>query len=67
MKFVLSLFMTPTPNILPLAVAAESAGWSMVTMSDHVVNVEQPTTPAYPYTPDGVRGWPEFTSFRISS
>ncbi len=62
MKFVLSLFMTPTPNILPLAVAAESAGWSMVTMSDHVVNVEKPTTP-YPYTPDGKRRWPEFTEF----
>ncbi len=62
MKFVLSLFMTPTPNIVPLAVAAEAAGWSMVTMSDHVVNVEHPTTP-YPYTPDGKRRWPEFTEF----
>jgi probable F420-dependent oxidoreductase len=62
LKFVLSLFMTPTPHIVQLAMAAERAGWSMVTMSDHVVNVEQPTTP-YPYTPDGKRRWPEFTEF----
>jgi probable F420-dependent oxidoreductase len=61
-KFVLSLFMTPTPNILPLAIAAERAGWAMITMSDHIVNVERPTTP-YPYTPDGKRRWPEFTEF----
>ena len=62
MKFVLSLFMTPTPNIVPLAITAEQAGWAMVTLSDHVVNVEAPKTP-YPYTPDGKRRWPEFTEF----
>jgi probable F420-dependent oxidoreductase len=61
-KFVLSLFMTPTPNILPLAIAADRAGWAAVTLSDHVVNVESPNTP-YPYTPDGKRRWPEFTEF----
>ncbi len=62
MKFVLSLFMTPTSHIVPLAIAAEQAGWSMATMSDHVVNAESPKTP-YPYTPDGKRRWPEFTEF----
>jgi probable F420-dependent oxidoreductase len=62
LKFVLSLFMTPTPNILPLAIAADQAGWAMATLSDHVVNVETPKTP-YPYTPDGKRRWPEFTEF----
>lgn len=62
MKFVLSLFMTPTPNIVPLAMAAEQAGWSMATLSDHIVNAESPKTP-YPYTPDGKRRWPEFTEF----
>ncbi|MBS0578251.1 MAG: LLM class F420-dependent oxidoreductase [Proteobacteria bacterium] len=54
--------MTPTPNMVPLAVAADQAGWSMATLSDHVVNVETPETP-YPYTPDGKRRWPEFTEF----
>jgi alkanesulfonate monooxygenase SsuD/methylene tetrahydromethanopterin reductase-like flavin-dependent oxidoreductase (luciferase family) len=61
-KVVLSLVMTPTPNIVPLAITAEQAGWAMVTLSDHVVNVEAPKTP-YPYTPDGKRRWPEFTEF----
>jgi probable F420-dependent oxidoreductase len=61
-KFVLSLFMTPTPNIIPLAVSADQAGWAMATLSDHVVNAETPKTP-YPYTPDGKRRWPEFTEF----
>ena len=37
-KFVLSLFMTPTANIIPLAVTADQAGWAMATLSDHVVN-----------------------------
>jgi probable F420-dependent oxidoreductase len=62
LKFVLSLFMTPTPHMVPLAVAADQAGWAMATLSDHVVNVESPQTP-YPYTPDGKRRWPEFTEF----
>ena len=62
LKFVLSLFMTPTTNIVPLAAVADEAGWAMATMSDHVVNVETPKTP-YPYTPDGKRRWPEFTEW----
>ena len=62
MKFVLSMFMTPTRNILPLAVAAERAGYAMATLSEHVVNVEHPKMP-YPYTADGKRRWPEFTEF----
>ena len=62
MKFVLSMFMTPTRNILPLAVAAERAGFAMATLSEHVVNVEHPKMP-YPYTADGNRRWPEFTEF----
>jgi len=62
MKFVLSMFMTPTRHILPLAIAAERAGFAMATLSEHVVNVEQPKMP-YPYTADGKRRWPEFTEF----
>ena len=38
MKFVLSMFMTPTRNILPIAVAAERAGFAMATLSEHVVS-----------------------------
>jgi probable F420-dependent oxidoreductase len=61
-KFVLSLFMTPTPNIVPLAITAEQTGWAAATLSDHIINAETPKTP-YPYTADGKRRWPEFTEF----
>ena len=62
MKFALSTFMTPVAEIPAIAVAAEEAGWAMVTMSDHVANPQVLTTP-YPYTPDGARRWPEFTEW----
>ena len=62
MKFALSTFMTPVAEIPAIAVAAEEAGWAMVTMSDHVANPQTLTTP-YPYTPDGARRWPEFTEW----
>jgi len=61
-KFVLSAFGTRTANLPALAVAAEEAGWAMLTLSEHIVNVEKPKTP-YPYTADGSRRWPEFTEF----
>jgi hypothetical protein len=65
MKFVLSMFMTPTRHILPLAIAAERRVRDGHPV-EHVVNVEQLTIP-YPYTADGKRRWPEFTSSPISS
>lgn len=62
MKFALSTFMTSVAELPEIAVAAEEAGWSMITMSDHVANLQTLTTP-YPYTPDGKRRWPEFTEW----
>lgn len=62
MKFTLSTFMTSVAEMPEIAVAAEDAGWSMITMSDHVANLQTLTTP-YPYTPDGKRRWPEFTEW----
>lgn len=62
MKFTLSTFMTPIADLPEIAVTAEDSGWSMITMSDHVANPQNLTTP-YPYTPDGQRRWPEFTEW----
>lgn len=62
MKFALSTFMTSVAELPEIAAAAEDAGWSMITMSDHVANMQTLTTP-YPYTPDGKRRWPEFTEW----
>lgn len=62
MKFALSTFMTSVGELPEIAVAAEEAGWSMITMSDHVANLQTLKTP-YPYTPDGKRRWPEFTEW----
>lgn len=62
MQFVLSTFATPTTHVAELAVAAEQAGWSMLTLSEHIVNFATLKTP-YPYTADGSRRWPEFTEF----
>ena len=62
MKFALSTFMTPVADLPELAVAAEAAGWSMITMSDHVANPKELSVP-YPYTADGSRRWTEFTEW----
>ncbi len=62
MKFVLSAAFTTVTHLPPLAIAADQHGWSMITMSDHVVNPETLSVP-YPYTPDGSRRWSEFTEW----
>jgi probable F420-dependent oxidoreductase len=62
MKFVLSGSFTPVAHLPALAVAADNAGWDMITLSDHTVNPETLSVP-YPYTPDGARRWPEFTDW----
>jgi probable F420-dependent oxidoreductase len=49
-------------EIVPLAVAAEEAGWDVITFSDHVVNPETINNP-YPYTEDGSRRWEPFTDW----
>lgn len=62
MKFVLSSSFCELKDIPKLAVAADKAGWSGISFSDHVVHPQQLKMP-YPYTDDGERRWPEFTQW----
>lgn len=62
MKFSLALAMCPAEHLLPLALAAEEAGWDAVTMPDSVFYVEQ-VSADYPYTKDGKRFWGHETPF----
>ncbi|MEO9223622.1 MAG: TIGR03619 family F420-dependent LLM class oxidoreductase [Acidimicrobiales bacterium] len=56
MKFTLALPMCPPDHLLPLARAAEDAGWDAVTMPDSVFFPEE-VSADYPYTADGARFW----------
>jgi probable F420-dependent oxidoreductase len=56
MKFTLALAMCPPDHLLPLARAAEDAGWDAITMPDSVFFPEQ-VSADYPYTEDGSRFW----------
>ena len=56
MKFTLSLAMCPPAHVLPLACAAEEAGWDGVALPDSVFFPEQ-VSAGYPYTPTGERFW----------
>ncbi len=60
MKFTLSGAFIPTEQLVPLAVAAEEAGFSAMAFPDHVVHPEKLGKP-YPYTEDGKRRWEAFT------
>ena len=46
----------PIDQLVPLARAAEEAGFAALGLADHVVDLETIATP-YPYTPDGARRW----------
>jgi probable F420-dependent oxidoreductase len=46
----------PIDQLVPLARAAEEAGFSAFSLADHVVDLETLATP-YPYTRDGDRRW----------
>jgi probable F420-dependent oxidoreductase len=59
-KFVLSAAFNDPEHLVPLAVAAEAAGFSAMSFPDHVVHPETLDTP-YPYTADGSRRWEAFT------
>ena len=56
MKFCLGLFQVPIDEYVPLARAAEAAGFDSVLLSDHVVHPKRITTP-YRYWADGARSW----------
>ncbi len=62
MKFTLALAMTPPEMILPLARAAEAAGWDAVAMPDSVFYPRE-VSADYPFTPDGNRFWPDDAPF----
>lgn len=46
----------PIDQLVPLARAAEEAGFRALSVADHVVDLETVTTP-YPYTSNGERRW----------
>lgn len=60
MKFCVALSFSDTEQYLPLARAADDAGYEALACSDHLVNPEVLTKP-YPYSVDGSRRWEPFT------
>lgn len=62
MKFAISGAFQPPKHLVPLAIAADEAGYEAFTFSDHVVYPETLDTP-YPYTEDGVRRYDETSEF----
>lgn len=62
MKFVISGAFQPPDHLIPLAIAAEEAGFEAISFSDHAVYPEKLDTP-YPYTEDGSRRYDETTEF----
>ena len=62
MRFTLALAMTPPDRILPLARAAEAAGWDAISFPDSVFFPEE-VSGSYPFTPDGKRFWADDAPF----
>ena len=62
MKFVISMAFNKVEELIPLAQAADDAGFEAISFSDHIVHPETLTTP-YPYTPDGQRRWDAYTDW----
>jgi alkanesulfonate monooxygenase SsuD/methylene tetrahydromethanopterin reductase-like flavin-dependent oxidoreductase (luciferase family) len=62
MQFTLSIGFCPTEWYLPLAVAAEEAGFDSIAVPDGLFYYETVSTP-YPYSPDGSRFWSPETEF----
>lgn len=62
MKFTVALPMIEPAHYLPLARAAEAAGYGSVAVPESVFYPEE-VSAGYPYTPDGSRFWPPETPF----
>jgi len=62
MRFGVAVSLSPLAHYLPLAQAADEAGYDFMATSDHVVNHEVLSVD-YPYTPDGSRRWEPFTEW----
>ncbi|MCU1454001.1 MAG: rutA 1 [Acidimicrobiales bacterium] len=60
MRFSIGTAFLPPDELVPIARAADAAGYHAIAVSDHVVNLEELRTP-YPYTDDGSRRWKPFT------
>ncbi|HYI61889.1 MAG TPA: TIGR03619 family F420-dependent LLM class oxidoreductase [Acidimicrobiales bacterium] len=56
MRFTIGMAYGPPEHYVPLARAADDAGYWGMACSDHVLNLETLSTP-YPYTRDGQRRW----------
>ncbi len=61
-QFTLALAMVPPDRILPLARAAEAAGWDSVCFPDSVFYAES-VSGDYPFTADGKRFWSDDAPF----
>lgn len=62
MQFTVALPMIEPSHYLPLAKAAEAAGYGSVAVPESVFYPEE-VSAGYPYTPDGSRFWPPETPF----
>ena len=62
MKFVISAMYQQPQDLIPIARAADAAGYHAISFSDHVAFPELLDTP-YPYTDDGSRRYDEHTHF----
>lgn len=62
MQFTLSIGFCPSEWYLPLARAAEEAGWDSIAVPDGLFFYETVSVP-YPYSPDGLRFWGAETEF----
>lgn len=56
MRFTIGMAFMPPDHYVPLAQAADAAGYHGIACSDHVLDLETLSTP-YPYTKDGKRRW----------
>ena len=62
MRWTVAFPMVPADHLLPMARAAEAAGFDTITVPDSVFYPEQVDS-AYPYSPDGSRFWTGETPF----
>src|SRR5690606_25938070 len=62
MQFVVPTAFSPAAHVVPLARAAEEAGWDVVAVSDHLAYPERIAS-RYPYTKDGSIRWDADTSW----
>lgn len=56
MRFTISSAFQPLEELVEIARAADALGYHAISLPDHVVDLEELSTP-YPYTEDGSRRW----------